>query len=126
MSRSAATIEVLGVLVVTALTLERLGFETVWAGVLATPVRERGVDVRALTRRVERWGRRIPGARLCLPQAIAVATILRRHGVRGELVFGVRHHPFAAHAWVEVDGRIVLGADEAAAYDEIWRRSWSG
>ena len=72
-------------------------------------------------RRVERLGARGPGAGGCYPQALASATVLKRHGYRPELVAGVRSRPFRAHAWVEVDGEVVTGGHEAPHYDEIWR-----
>lgn len=48
----------------------------------------------------------------CLPRAAACALVLRRRGVPADVVIGVRGQPFTAHAWVEVDGRIV---DDTAA-----------
>lgn len=47
-----------------------------------------------------------PGAR-CLPQAIAIARLLRRRGYPVSLVIAVRRFPFAAHAWVECDGQVL-------------------
>ncbi|HWZ60612.1 MAG TPA: lasso peptide biosynthesis B2 protein [Gemmatimonadaceae bacterium] len=41
-----------------------------------------------------------PGRVECLEQSMALYFLLRRHGVAAELRFGVRTHPFAAHAWV--------------------------
>jgi hypothetical protein len=47
-----------------------------------------------------------PGAR-CLPQAVAIARLLRRQGYPVTLVIAVRRFPFAAHAWVECDGQVL-------------------
>jgi hypothetical protein len=44
---------------------------------------------------------------LCLQRSAATACLLRRFGVHSELVIAVQQMPFKAHAWVEVDGRIV-------------------
>ena len=44
---------------------------------------------------------------LCLQRSAATACLLRRHGVSAEMVIGIQQIPFRAHAWVEVDGRIV-------------------
>jgi hypothetical protein len=44
---------------------------------------------------------------LCLQRSAATACLLRRHGVRARLIIGVQQIPFKAHAWVEVDGRVV-------------------
>lgn len=44
---------------------------------------------------------------LCLQRSAATACLLKRHGVPAQMVIGVRQMPFKAHAWVEVDGRVV-------------------
>ncbi len=43
----------------------------------------------------------------CLQRSATAACLLRLRGVPAELVIGVRKMPFYAHAWVEVDGRVV-------------------
>ena len=47
---------------------------------------------------------------LCLQRAVCTARLLRKHGVNARLVIGYRPAPFFAHAWVEVDGRVVYGS----------------
>ena len=44
---------------------------------------------------------------LCLQRSAATAFLLKRHGVPAQLVIGAQQMPFRAHAWVEVDGRVV-------------------
>jgi Transglutaminase-like superfamily len=44
---------------------------------------------------------------LCLQRSAATTCLLRRHGIRDEMVLGVQDIPFKAHAWVEVSGRVV-------------------
>jgi transglutaminase superfamily protein len=44
----------------------------------------------------------------CLHSAAATVALLRLRGVPAQLVIGVRRIPFRAHAWVEVDRRIVM------------------
>ena len=44
---------------------------------------------------------------LCLQRSAATACLLKRYGVAAQLVIGAQQMPFSAHAWVEVDGRIV-------------------
>ena len=54
----------------------------------------------------------IPGA-TCLPQAVAAEALLTRGGLPALLQIGVMKTPegkLLAHAWVESDGRIVVGA----------------
>ena len=44
---------------------------------------------------------------LCLQRSAAAACLLKRYGVPAQLVIGAQQMPFKAHAWVEVDGRVV-------------------
>jgi hypothetical protein len=44
---------------------------------------------------------------LCLQRSAAAACLLRDNGVPAELVIGAQRMPFHAHAWVEVQGRVV-------------------
>jgi hypothetical protein len=44
---------------------------------------------------------------LCLQRSAATACLLRRDGVSAQMVIGAQQLPFKAHAWVEVDGRVV-------------------
>ena len=48
-----------------------------------------------------------PRTMLCLPRSVVATWLLRRYGVPAVMVIGVRKMPFYAHAWVEVDGRVV-------------------
>jgi hypothetical protein len=43
----------------------------------------------------------------CLMKAIALFDLLALTGHRPALVLGVRDHPFTAHAWVQLEGRVV-------------------
>lgn len=44
---------------------------------------------------------------LCLQRSAATVSLLRNYGVEAQLVIGAQLMPFQAHAWVEVDGRVV-------------------
>lgn len=44
---------------------------------------------------------------LCLQRSAATTCLLRRYGVPAQLVIGAQQLPFKAHAWVEVDDRVV-------------------
>jgi prolyl oligopeptidase len=44
---------------------------------------------------------------LCLHRSAALTCLLRRLGVPAQMVIGVQPLPFRAHAWVEVEGRVV-------------------
>ena len=78
-----------------------------------------GADPRG-TLRVAAWtGRTFLGDRPCLTQAIAARWLLGRAGYATELRMGATREEgeFKAHAWLEADGRIVLGgADSTEQY----------
>lgn len=44
---------------------------------------------------------------LCLQRSAATACLLKDYGVTAQMVIGAQQMPFKAHAWVEVDGRVV-------------------
>ena len=44
---------------------------------------------------------------LCLQRSAALTCLLKRYGVTAQMVIGAQQMPFKAHAWVEVDGRVV-------------------
>lgn len=64
----------------------------------------------------------LPWQPVCLPQALATRAMLRRRGFAARSHLGVTGTaPFAAHAWVSVDGFVVVGgpvghATEVAAF----------
>jgi hypothetical protein len=62
---------------------------------------------------VQAAARRIPGA-TCLVQALVAEAMLRRRGYEPALHFGVRQRPdrrsIDAHAWIELNGAVVVGA----------------
>jgi len=44
---------------------------------------------------------------LCLQRSAAATCLLKRQGIPAHMVVGAQQMPFKAHAWVEVDGRVV-------------------
>jgi len=44
---------------------------------------------------------------LCLQRSAATTCFLKRYGVPAHMILGAQQMPFKAHAWVEVDGRVV-------------------
>ena len=44
---------------------------------------------------------------LCLQRSAATACLLKSHGVPAQMMIGAQQMPFKAHAWVEVDDRVV-------------------
>lgn len=51
---------------------------------------------------------RLPGDSRCLFKSLTLMCMLERRGIPQVIVIAVRPKPFAAHAWVEVDGQAVL------------------
>lgn len=43
----------------------------------------------------------------CLQRSAVTACLVRKYGSPAHLVIGVQQMPFKAHAWVEVDGKVV-------------------
>ena len=46
----------------------------------------------------------------CLQRSVCAVRLLRKLGIAARLAIGYRPAPFFAHAWVEVDGRVVNGS----------------
>jgi hypothetical protein len=44
---------------------------------------------------------------MCLQHSVCTGRLLRWHGVPATVTIGYRLNPFMAHAWVEVNGRVV-------------------
>ena len=44
---------------------------------------------------------------LCLQRSAATSCLLKSRGVFAQMVIGAQQLPFKAHAWVEVEGRVV-------------------
>jgi hypothetical protein len=60
----------------------------------------------------------------CLPRALATRILLGRHGHAAELRIGVdkdHNGGFEAHAWVEAEGKVVIGGPEVSGYKPILR-----
>jgi Transglutaminase-like superfamily len=63
---------------------------------------------------VEWAAKRLPFATKCLPRAMALSWMLRRKRIGHTVVIAVRPHhlrqaPDALHAWVEINGKRILG-----------------
>ena len=73
-----------------------------------------GDDPVRLGRAVARTLAPLPTDTRCLVQSLTLTSLLARRGLRGCVVIGSRPAPFAAHAWVELDGRPLLDPYEFA------------
>jgi hypothetical protein len=66
----------------------------------------------------------LPGGSKCLSRSLVLWTMLRRQGIDGEIVIGVRPGgaPLDAHAWVERHGRAIDDdADHVASFGALHR-----
>jgi hypothetical protein len=99
---------------------------------LATLMADRGKHVynpRALARERIAWavmaaGNAFPGGHNCLVRALAGEVMLRRYGYPAELRIGVANpaaEGFKAHAWLESEGRILIGDIEIDSYVPLSR-----
>ncbi len=69
-------------------------------------------DVDRIVWAVSAAGRVVPGGKPCLPLAMASQWLLRRRGFVTDLRIGVMRGDsgrLEAHAWVELNGRILIG-----------------
>lgn len=57
-----------------------------------------------------RW---IPVRAACLEISLATALMAKRQGIAVQLVIGVKHSPFLAHAWVLCSGQVLTDTQEA-------------
>jgi len=76
---------------------------------------------RHIARAVATVSRRIPHAS-CLTQALAAQLLLRVFGYRARVCVGVGRQPtgaFTAHAWVERDGQVLIGANGSVALTRL-------
>lgn len=71
-------------------------------------------QVNQITRAVRVMSRYVPQAS-CLTQALAAQTLLANEGQRSQLRVGVTQNDgkLEAHAWVQIDGRVVIGGRES-------------
>jgi transglutaminase superfamily protein len=59
---------------------------------------------------------------LCLQKSSVTACLMRSQGIPAAMVLGAQKTPFAAHAWVEVNGRAVNERSNVQAKYSVWDR----
>jgi hypothetical protein len=80
-----------------------------------------GAVIPPVVRAVTIASRAVPGAS-CLTQALAAQLLLARRGCPSVLRLGVGRGPgrrFAAHAWLEYEGRPIIGEFEAGRFTPL-------
>ncbi len=58
----------------------------------------------------------------CLTQALTLRALLARDGIHSDLALGVsrdEESQFIAHAWLEIDGRVIIGGGERDRYTRL-------
>jgi hypothetical protein len=116
--------EALGELVRASLAVALLPFRDVAAAASQAPVRtNRLPDDPDLPRRirwaVDAWGGRVPWRAVCFQRGLAAHRMLRRRGCPSRLHYGVAQEEakgLSAHVWVSLEGRPVIGGEEAANF----------
>jgi hypothetical protein len=72
---------------------------------------------------VDRISQRVPKQLMCLARALAVCQMLERRGIFGNLEIGVKRDDrggFSAHAWVELDGAVIIGSlSDLGSYSKL-------
>jgi hypothetical protein len=63
-----------------------------------------------------------PKQALCLQRSFVTTCLLRKHGIAAWMVLGAQRLPFKAHAWVEVDGRVVNERSNVRKTYAVWDR----
>jgi len=51
----------------------------------------------------------------CLQRSATATKLLRRHGIPAQMVIGAKRMPLRAHAWVELEGRVINDKPEVQA-----------
>jgi hypothetical protein len=68
---------------------------------------------------VNAWARRVPWRAVCFQRGLAVHRMLRRRGYESVLHYGVAQDDesgVSAHVWVNLDGRAVVGGEDAPKF----------
>jgi hypothetical protein len=71
---------------------------------------------------VDLASRNLPWRIVCFQRGLAMQAMLRRRGIDARLHYGARHDregALAAHVWVMVGDRVVIGEDEAEDHQSV-------
>lgn len=92
--------------------------------VCGAPATNPSCAVSTIVRLVETAGRFCPAGTSCLKEALVLSRLLAQRGIPATLRIGVADQAgsFAAHAWMEQDGQVVLGAGNVSAYTPLLSR----
>ncbi len=65
------------------------------------------IEVQTLANTIDAASLIYPKKTFCLAWAATFVIIARKKGWDSNLVIGIQSHPFYAHAWVEIDGKVI-------------------
>ncbi|HEY1604443.1 MAG TPA: lasso peptide biosynthesis B2 protein [Allosphingosinicella sp.] len=83
------------------------------------PSEDRRTTPRKIAWAVDAWARRVPWRAVCFQRGLAVHRMLRRRGYASILHYGVAQDMpkgLSAHVWVNLDGKAVIGGEEAPKF----------
>jgi hypothetical protein len=114
--------EALPALILASAAIRLVPFRRLAARASRRPRRRGAADeafLRKLRWAVDAWGERLPWRALCFERGLAVHRMLNRRGIPSVLHYGVARDGesgIAAHVWVTVAGRAVIGGEEAPRF----------
>jgi hypothetical protein len=115
--------EALPALVLASLAVKLAPFRRVAAAASRRDGRRAGSADAAFLRKarwaVDAWAKRVPWRAVCFQRGLALHFMLRRRGIGSILHYGVAQdgeEGLRAHVWVCVDGRPVIGGEEAGDF----------
>lgn len=113
--------EALPALVAASLAIRTMPFRKVAARASRGGERDSAADealLRKMRWAIDAWADRVPWRALCFERGLALHAMLRRRGLPSRLHYGVAQEEgkVAAHVWVTLDGRPVIGGEEAPRF----------
>jgi hypothetical protein len=111
-------------LVIVDAALRLLGFGRIHLWLHRLPLGRRRPDLeraRRLARAVDRAAAFYPKRAWCLERSLVTLILMRVRRWPARLVLGAKRMPFAAHAWVELDGQAVNDGPRVRAYAVLER-----
>jgi hypothetical protein len=119
----ARFVEASAMLALAAVVISLLPFKLLvrtlgWGSARPAKHERQGLWAAQLALAVERASRRVPWRTVCFHRGLATHWMLRRRGLESILHYGIGQGEgrLGAHVWVSLDGRILIGADEAASH----------
>jgi hypothetical protein len=77
---------------------------------------------REVCKSVDRATNWYPSQAMCLQRSAITACLLRQYGVLAHFVIGCRKIPFKAHAWVEVEGKVINDKRQVQEFYSVLER----